>query len=136
MLEPRGQGTSMGSIYGILICFLFGRSEDLRFLPLLPWVVFSCLLMYGKMYGQAGGISAVIGALFVQGRKYILASLTVPATQFAITRITEATTELVCFELVEILMKPSRAATLAKSQLSQCLRSLEDCIDAITIVHW
>ncbi|KAK4272701.1 hypothetical protein QN277_021219 [Acacia crassicarpa] len=126
--NARGQGTAMGSIYGILCCFLFGRSEDLRLLPLLPWVVFSCLLMHGKMYGQAGGISAVIGALLILGRKHYG-----PPTQFAITRITEATIGLVCFILVEILMNPSRAATLAKSQLSQCLRSLEDCIDAITI---
>lgn len=126
--NARGQGTAMGSIYGILCCFLFERSVDLRLLPLLPWVVFSCFLMHGRMYGQAGGISAVIGALLILGRKHYG-----PPTQFAIARITEATIGLICFITVEILMNPSRAAALAKSELSQCLRSLQDCIDAIAI---
>ncbi|XP_028765600.1 uncharacterized protein LOC114750129 [Neltuma alba] len=126
--NARGQGTAMGSVYGILCCFLFERSVDLRLLPILPWVVFSCFLMHGRMYGQAGGISAVLGALLILGRKHYGTP-----TQFAIARITEATIGLICYMIVEILMNPSRAATLAKSELSQCLRSLQDCIDAITI---
>lgn len=126
--NARGQGTAMGSIYGILCCFMFGKFVDLRFLPVLPWVVFSCLLMHSKMYGQAGGISAVIGALLILGRNHYG-----PPTQFAIARITEATIGLVCFIIVEILMNPSRVASLAKYELSQCLSDLQECIEGIAI---
>ncbi|KAJ7977108.1 p-hydroxybenzoic acid efflux pump subunit aaeB [Quillaja saponaria] len=81
----------------------------------------------GSVYGvpcQAGGISAVIGALLILGRDHYG-----PPSQFAIARITEAIIGLICFITVEILFDPSRAATLAKSQLPQSLRALRYCID-------
>ncbi|KAE9585497.1 hypothetical protein Lalb_Chr25g0289581 [Lupinus albus] len=124
--NARGQGTAMGSIYGVLCCFIFQRLGDLRFLSLLPWVVFSSFLRHSRMYGQAGGISAVIGALLILGRKHYG-----PPTEFAFARITEATIGLICFILVEILSQPSRAQTLAKSELSKSLRALQDCIGRI-----
>lgn len=80
------------------------------------------------MYGQSGAISAVLGALLILGRKHYG-----PPTQFAIARITEAAIGLICFVIVEILVSPSRAATLAKSKLSQSLRALQECIGEITI---
>ncbi|CAL0326833.1 unnamed protein product [Lupinus luteus] len=124
--NARGQGTAMGSIYGVMCCFIFQRIGDLRFLSLLPWVVFSSFLRHSRMYGQAGGISAVIGALLILGRKHYG-----PPTEFAVARITEATIGLICFISVEILSQPSRAPTLAKSQLSKSLRTLQDCIGSI-----
>lgn len=126
--NARGQGTAIGSIYGVLCCFIFQRFVDLRFLPLLPWVVFSSFLRHSRMYGQAGGISAVIGALLILGRKHYG-----PPTEFAVARISEAAIGLICFIIVEILSRPSRAATLAKSELSQSLRTLQDCIGGIAI---
>ncbi|OIW11233.1 hypothetical protein TanjilG_28324 [Lupinus angustifolius] len=124
--NARGQGTAMGSIYGVICCFIFKRFGDLRFLSLLPWVVFSSFLRHSRMYGQAGGISAVIGALLILGRKHYG-----PPTEFAVARIAEATIGLICFILVEILSQPSRAPTLAKSELSKSLRTLQDCVGSI-----
>ncbi|KAJ7977112.1 p-hydroxybenzoic acid efflux pump subunit aaeB [Quillaja saponaria] len=123
LANARAQGTAMGSVYGVLCSFIFQRFEYLEFLPLLPWIVFSCFLMHSRMYGQAGGISAVIGALLILGRDHYG-----PPSQFAIARITEAIIGLICFIIVETLFNPSRAATLAKSQLPQSLRALRDCI--------
>ncbi|KAI4300123.1 hypothetical protein L6164_033535 [Bauhinia variegata] len=126
--NARGQGTAMGSIYGIIGCFIFKNLVSLRLLLLLPWVIFSSFLMHSRMYGQAGGISAVVGALFILGRD----NYGTPS-EFALARITEATIGLVCFIIMEIVMNPCRAATLAKSELSQSLRALQDGIDAIVI---
>ncbi|KAJ7977110.1 p-hydroxybenzoic acid efflux pump subunit aaeB [Quillaja saponaria] len=68
--NARAQGTALGSVYGVLCSFIFQRFAYLEFLPLLPWIVFSCFLMHSRMYGKAGGISAVIGALLILGRDH------------------------------------------------------------------
>lgn len=44
------------------------------------------------MYGQAGGISAAVGALLILGRKNYG-----PPIDFAIARITEAVIGIICF---------------------------------------
>ncbi|KAL2344959.1 hypothetical protein Fmac_006244 [Flemingia macrophylla] len=129
LANARGQGTAMGSIYGILCCFIFQKYMHLSFLALLPWVIFSSFLKNSRMYGQAGGISAATGALLIVGMKH-----NDPPIQFALARMVEATIGLLCFVIVEIIFNPCRAATLAKSELSQCLRSLQDCIDQIDII--
>ncbi|KAL4369801.1 hypothetical protein HN51_014264 [Arachis hypogaea] len=126
--NARMQGTAMGSIYGVLCCFIFQKYVDLRLLPLLPWVVFYTFIRHSRMYGQAGAISAVIGALPILGREHYG-----PPKQFAIARIAEVTIGLICFVIVEILMSPSRAATLARTELSRTLRALQDCIGKIAI---
>ncbi|KAF7818510.1 p-hydroxybenzoic acid efflux pump subunit aaeB [Senna tora] len=126
--NARGQGTAMGSIYGVICSYVFQKCGGLRFLALLPWVVFTSFLMHSRMYGQGGGISAVIGALLVLGRNHYG-----PPAQFAIARIAEATIGLTCFIVIEILMNHTRGASLAKSELSQSLRALQDCIDSIHI---
>ncbi|KAK7336962.1 hypothetical protein VNO77_17516 [Canavalia gladiata] len=126
LANARGQGTAMGSIYGILCCFILRRFVDLEFLPLLPWVIFTSFLGYSRMYGQTGAVSAVTGALLVVGMRH-----NEPPSQFALARIVEATIGLICFVVIEILFNPARAATLAKSELSQSLRTLKDCIDQI-----
>jgi len=129
LANARGQGTAMGSIYGVLCCFIFQRCMDIRFLPLLPWIFFSSFLMYSRMYGKAGGISTVTGALLVIGINH-----DENPSKFAFVRIVEATIGLICFVIVEILFNPFRASTLAKGKLSQCLRSLQHCIDQISII--
>ncbi|TKY62266.1 p-hydroxybenzoic acid efflux pump subunit AaeB [Spatholobus suberectus] len=130
LANARGQGTAMGSIYGILCCFIFKKIVKFSFLPLLPWVIFSSFLRYSRMYGEAGGIAAITGALLVVGMKHHDTP-----SQFALARIIEATIGLLCFATVEILFNHCRAATLAKSELSQCLRSLQDCIDKIAFIN-
>ncbi|XP_030542517.1 uncharacterized protein LOC115749720 [Rhodamnia argentea] len=126
--NARAQGTAMGSVYGLLGYFICGRSVHLRFLPLLPWIIFTSLLRHSRMYGQAGGISAVIGALLILGRRDYG-----PPTQFAIARITEASIGLICFIMVELLCEPARASTLAKVELSTSLRKLGECIEGIVL---
>ncbi|KAG4216154.1 hypothetical protein ERO13_A01G223500v2 [Gossypium hirsutum] len=120
--NARAQGTAMGSVYGILCCFIFKKLTDLRFLLLLPWIIFTSFLRHSRMYGQAGGIAAVIGASLILGRK----NYGTPS-EFAIARTAEATIGLICFVAVEILFHPSRSATLAKTELSRTLRALQDC---------
>ncbi|GFZ11011.1 hypothetical protein Acr_22g0004090 [Actinidia rufa] len=124
--NARAQGTAMGSVYGVLGCFFFRKFDEVRVLALLPWIIFTSFLRHSRMYGQAGGISAVIGALLILGRKNYGA----PA-EFAIARLTEAFIGLFCFIMVELLMQPTRAATLAKNQLSGCLEMLRECIGEV-----
>lgn len=127
--NARGTGTAMGSIYGIICSFIFQRFVDLRFLALIPWVIFSSFLRQSRMYGESGAISTVIGALLILGRK----NYSTP-TQFGVARMAEATIGLTCFIIMEIILSPSRAATLAKSELSQTLRTLQDCIKQIAMI--
>ncbi|KAH7514448.1 hypothetical protein FEM48_Zijuj11G0090700 [Ziziphus jujuba var. spinosa] len=126
--NARAQGTVMGSIYGILCLFVFQRFLELRLLALLPWIIISSFLIHSRIYGQAGGFSAAIGALLIVGRKNYGAP-----SEFAIARIIEASIGLLCFILVEILLNPVRAATLAKTELSQSIGALGDCIRNITL---
>ncbi|GLT38903.1 hypothetical protein SLA2020_131190 [Shorea laevis] len=126
--NARAQGTAMGSIYGIICCFIVHKFVDLRLLPLLPWIIFSSFLRHSRMYGQAGGISAVIGALLILGRT----NYGTPA-EFGIDRITEATIGLLCLIMVELLLQRVRAATLAKTELSRCLGLLQNCIEGIVL---
>lgn len=122
LANERAQGTAMGSVFGLLGCLVFQSSMVTRFLLLLPWIIFSNFLMHSRMYGQAGGISAVIGALLILGTKNYGRP-----SEFAIARITEAFIGLSCFIMVETLLRPRRAATLAKVRLSQSLATLLEC---------
>ncbi|RVW33788.1 hypothetical protein CK203_074810 [Vitis vinifera] len=54
-------------------------------------------------------------------------------SEFAIARITEAFIGLSCFIMVEILLRPRRAATLAKIQLSQSFATLQECIKEMVV---
>lgn len=120
--NARAQGTAMGSVYGILFCIILKKHVSFRFLPLLPWIVFTSFLRHSRMYGEAGGISAAIGALLILGRR----NYGTPS-EFAIARIAEASIGLVCFIMVEILVHPVRAATLAKTKLSRSFGGLHGC---------
>ncbi|PON68615.1 fusaric acid resistance family protein [Parasponia andersonii] len=124
--NARVQGTAMGSIYGILCLFLFRRFLDMRFLPLLPWIIFTSFLIHSRTYGQAGAFSAATGALLILGRKDYG-----PPTEFAIARVTEATIGLICFIAVELLSNPSRAATLAETELLKSMKLFGDCVENI-----
>ncbi|XP_055835325.1 uncharacterized protein LOC129903837 [Solanum dulcamara] len=123
----KAQGTVLGTVYGVLGCFLFEKIVQIRFLSLLPWFIVSSFLSRSRMYGQAGGISAVIGAVLILGRKGFG-----PPSEFAIARITETFIGLSCSVMVEILFHPTRASTLAKIQLSNTFKILHECIDSIT----
>ena len=126
--NARAQGTAMGSVYGVLCCFIFHKHVVLRLLPLLPWIIFGSLLRHSQMYGQAGGVSANVGASLILGRKDYG-----PPSEFAIARIAEASIGLICFIIVEMLVNPVRAATLAKTKLSTSLGALQECLKDIVL---
>ncbi|XP_015078590.1 uncharacterized protein LOC107022504 [Solanum pennellii] len=123
----KAQGTVLGTIYGVLGCFVFEKYVQIRFLSLLPWFIVSSFLRQSTMYGQAGGLSAIIGALLILGRKGFG-----PPSEFAIARITETFIGLSCSIIVEILLQPTRATTLAKLQLSKSFQILNESISLIS----
>ncbi|XP_038882782.1 uncharacterized protein LOC120073933 isoform X2 [Benincasa hispida] len=126
----RAQGTAIGSIYGVLCCFILKKYEYLWLLPLLPWVVFTSFLVHSRMYGQSGGIASALGALLVLGRK----NYGIPS-EFANARITEACIGLLCFLTVEIVFNPTRAATLAKTEFSTSLVAIQDFIKRVAAMR-
>ncbi|XVF68728.1 hypothetical protein PTKIN_Ptkin11bG0025000 [Pterospermum kingtungense] len=124
----KAQGTVLGTVYGVIGCFLFERFLPIRFMSLLPWFLFASFLRQSKMYGQAGGISAVIGAILILGRKNFGAP-----SEFAIARIIETFIGLSCSLVVELLFQPTRASTLAKIELSKSLEILHECIGSVSL---
>ncbi|XP_050229697.1 uncharacterized protein LOC126678829 [Mercurialis annua] len=124
----KAQGTVLGTVYGVLGCFVFERYSPVRFLSLLPWFILTSFLRRSKMYGQAGGISAAIGAVLILGRKNFG-----QPSEFAIARITETFIGLSCSIMVELLLQPTRAASLAKLQLTKSLGFMSTCIDSISL---
>ncbi|XP_070675003.1 uncharacterized protein [Malus domestica] len=81
-----------------------------------------------RMYGQAGGISAVIGAVLVLGRTNFG-----PPSEFAIARITETFIGLSSSIIVHLILQPKRASALAKVQLSRTLGTLQECINSVSL---
>ncbi|GFP98082.1 hypothetical protein PHJA_001952300 [Phtheirospermum japonicum] len=124
----KAQGTVLGTVYGVIGCFVFEKYVKIRFISLLPWFIFCSFLRQSKMYGQAGGVSAVIGAVLILGRK----DFGTPS-DFAIARIVETFIGLSCSIMVDILLQPTRASVLVKSQLSKTLRALRECVGSIKI---
>ncbi|KAL2545533.1 hypothetical protein Fot_14766 [Forsythia ovata] len=128
LTNAKAQGTVLGTVYGVICFFIFGKYVKIRFLSLLPWFIFSKFLCKSKMYGQAGGISAVIGAVLILGRENFG-----PPSEFAIARIVETFIGLSCSIMVDILLQPTRAATMAKIQLSTTLGTLHECVGTISL---
>ncbi|XP_010557280.1 PREDICTED: uncharacterized protein LOC104826334 [Tarenaya hassleriana] len=118
----KAQGTVIGTVYGVMGCFVFERFLPIRFLSLLPWFVFSSFLGKSRMYGQAGAISAAIGAVLILGRRNFGAP-----SEFAIARIVETFIGLSCSLMVELVLQPTRGSTLAKLTLSRSFHSLHEC---------
>ncbi|XP_062083337.1 uncharacterized protein LOC133789520 [Humulus lupulus] len=123
----KAQGTVLGTIYGVLVWFLFSNILPLRLFSLLPWFIFTGFLQRSRMYGQAGGISAIIGAILVLGREGFG-----PPSQFAIARIVETFIGLSCSIMVDLLLQPTRASTLTKVHLSKSLNTLNECIGSLS----
>ncbi|KAH0927608.1 hypothetical protein HID58_019864 [Brassica napus] len=126
--NSRLQGTAMGSVYGLLCCAVFQRLEEFRFLPLLPWIAATVFMRHSKVYGQPGGVTSAIAALLILGRRNYGAP-----TDFAITRIVEASIGLLSFVLGEVLVTPARASTLARAELKHCLDALLDCVGSLVL---
>ncbi|XP_048425278.1 uncharacterized protein LOC103949017 [Pyrus x bretschneideri] len=122
------QGTVLGTVYGVLGWFLFQRFLSMRLLSLIPWFIFTSFLQRSRMYGQAGGISAVIGAVLVLGRTNFG-----PPSEFAIARITETFIGLSSSIIVDLILQPTRASALAKVQLSRTLGTLQECINSVSL---
>ncbi|CAM8930172.1 unnamed protein product [Rhodiola kirilowii] len=127
--NARAQGTAFGSLYGVLGCYIVKNHKTHRFLLLFPWILLVSFLRRSRMFGEAWGISAAIGGLLILGRN----NYHQPPDVFAITRIAEAVIGLSCFILVELLLQPTRASTLAKIEVSNCLHSFQQCIQEIKL---
>ncbi|XP_028775723.1 uncharacterized protein LOC114732592 [Neltuma alba] len=123
------QGTVIGTVYGVLGCFVFERFLPIRFLSLLPWFIFTSFLQGSRMYRKAGGISAVIGAVLVLGRKNFG-----PPSEFASARIMETFIGLSCSILADLIFVPKRASSCAKIELARSLASLHDSFGSLSLV--
>ncbi|CAO2840619.1 unnamed protein product [Amaranthus hypochondriacus] len=123
------QGTVIGNVYGVLGCFIFERFVQIRFIALLPWFIFTSFLQQSKMYGQAGAVSAVIGAILILGRRNFG-----PPSDFAIARIVETFIGLFCSIIIDILLQPTRAASLAKVHLTKTLGALHTAFSSIDLL--
>nr|XP_016462547.1 PREDICTED: uncharacterized protein LOC107785698 [Nicotiana tabacum] len=126
LANAQAQGIVFGSVYGVLGCSVFKSIDNLKFLALLPWIIFSSFLKNSRIYGQSGGISALLGAVMILGRKNYG-----PPNDFAIIRLTETFIGLSCFIVVQFLFNPKRAANLAKNQLHFTMDILKDCMNQI-----
>lgn len=124
----KAQGAVLGTVYGVLGCFLFSKFLPIRIFSLLPWFILTSFLRRSRMYGQAGGISAVIGAVLILGRENFG-----PPSQFAIARITETFIGLSCSIMVELILQPTRASTLSKNFLSKSLGTLHTCVNSLSL---
>lgn len=124
------QGTVLGTVYGVLGWFVFERVLPLRLFALVPWFIFTSFLQRSKMYGPAGGISAVIGAVLILGRENFG-----PPKEFALARIVETVIGLSCSIFVDLLFRPKRASSCAKLELSQCLATLGDSIGLFSLAN-
>eukprot|EP01018_Ginkgo_biloba_P034008 Gb_26774 [translate_table: standard] len=122
LANVRAQGTVAGSVYGVIASVLTQKFILLRVIALIPWVVFTSFLRQSKMYGYAGGVSAFIAAVIILGRKNAD-----PPSEFAIVRITETFIGIACYILVELLLQPRRASTLARNELVLSLNYLQNC---------
>ncbi|XP_073047648.1 uncharacterized protein [Primulina eburnea] len=121
------QGTVLGTVYGLMGCFLFDYGK-IRFVSLIPWFIFCSFLRTSKMYGHAGAISAVIGAVLILGRDNFGSP-----SEFAIARIVETFIGLSCSIMVDMMLQPKRAAVLAKVQLSENLQMLQESVGSISL---
>ncbi|XP_073282832.1 uncharacterized protein [Primulina huaijiensis] len=121
------QGTALGTVYGLMGCFLFDNGK-IRLISLIPWFIFCSFLRTSKMYGHAGAISAVIGAVLILGRDDFGSP-----SEFAIARIVETFIGLSCSIMVDMMLQPTRAAVLAKVQLSENLQMLQESVGSISL---
>ncbi|CAN4116927.1 unnamed protein product [Withania somnifera] len=126
--NARAQGTAIGSVYGVLGCTIFQKVPHIRFISLLPWIIFTTFLRHSRMFTQAGGTAAVIGSLLILGRKSYG-----PPSEFAIYRLTEAFIGLACFIVVELILQPTSSATLVKKHLYLIQGTLKDCTEQMVI---
>ncbi|CAN6472297.1 unnamed protein product [Victoria cruziana] len=121
MANMRAQGTVLGSVYGVVGCFLTQRFEFLRYIALIPWVIFSSFIRQSEMYGYAGGVTAFIGAVVILGRRNYGSP-----SQFAVERITETFIGILCCIFVELIFLPRRASTLAMEKLLETVAKIRD----------
>ncbi|XP_059305612.1 uncharacterized protein LOC132057163 [Lycium ferocissimum] len=126
--NARAQGTAIGSVYGVLGCTIFQKVAQIRFLSLLPWIIFTTFLRHSRMFTQGGGTAAVIGSLLILGRKSFG-----PPSEFAIIRLTEAFIGLACYVVVELILQPTSSANLVKKHLYLIQGTLKDCAKHVVV---
>ncbi|KAI4385540.1 hypothetical protein MLD38_003554 [Melastoma candidum] len=124
--NAKAQGTVLGTVYGVIGCALF-HHFPLKFISLVPWFLFSSLLMKSRMYGRAGGVSAAIGAVLILGRRNFG-----QPSEIAIARIVETLIGLSCSIVAEMTLGPNRASSMARAELKNCFKALRESIAGLT----
>ncbi|KAI4383843.1 hypothetical protein MLD38_009638 [Melastoma candidum] len=126
MANAKAKGTVLGTVYGVIGCALF-HHFPLKFIALVPWFLFSSLLMKSRMYGRAGWLFAAIGAVLILGRRNFG-----QPSEFAIARIVETLIGLSCSIVVETTIRPNRPPSMAKAELKNCFKALHESIAGLT----
>ncbi|MCO5569100.1 hypothetical protein L7F22_022807 [Adiantum nelumboides] len=123
----RTLGTVSGSIYGLMVVLATFNFPAMRFVALIPWVVFTSFLRQSKIFGYSGAVSAFTGAIV------ILARTNKDSTdqEFTVIRIVEAFLGMASFVMVEILVMPRRAASMVKPEIISGFSKLQEFISAI-----
>ncbi|KAG5582900.1 hypothetical protein H5410_053527 [Solanum commersonii] len=119
--NARAQGTALGSVYGVLGCTVFQNFARIRFIAMIPWIIFSSILRNSKMYSTGGGDAAVIGALLILGRKRYG-----PPSEFGIARLTEALIGLSCFIIIELINGFMKKQRQLNSQVEKLQKFIVD----------
>ena len=126
LANVRTQGTAAGSVYAVIASSLTKNCIPLRAAALIPWALFTSFLRQSKMYGYAGGLSAFIAAVVILGHTHVERP-----SEFAVVRITETFIGIGCYILMELILQPRRASTLARKELVITLCSLRDFTGSI-----
>lgn len=78
------------------------------------------------MYGPVGALGATISAMIISGRKNYGSPMI-----FAVDRLTETYIGLCCSIFIELILQPTRASTMARSELSGSLHLLRECLKSV-----
>ncbi|KAJ0987754.1 hypothetical protein J5N97_006110 [Dioscorea zingiberensis] len=125
----RIQGTALGSVYGVLVGSAIPENHmEARLLVLIPFIVFTSFLHKSRIYGQAGAIAAIISVMVILGRRRYGSP-----SAFAVGRLAEIFIGLLCSTIVELLLQPRRASSMARVQLSATLERLYDCMESLAL---
>ncbi|KAI5082867.1 hypothetical protein GOP47_0002610 [Adiantum capillus-veneris] len=127
----RTLGTVSGSIYGLMVVLATFNFTAMRFVALIPWVVFTSFLRQSKIFGYSGAVSAFTGAIV------ILARTNKDSTdeEFTVIRIVEAFLGMASFVIVELLVMPRRAASMVKPEIISGFSKLQEFITAICYAY-
>lgn len=120
----RTLGTVSGSVYGLMVVLTTFNFPVLRLIALIPWIVFTSFLRKSQLFGYAGAVSALTGAIVILART----NKNSTDQEFTVIRIVEAFLGMAAFVVVEMLVLPQRAASMVKPDISSGLGELQQFV--------